>query len=119
MVFLRWVFFFPALLLVTAAVQTIGGIVGEQGPWWIWFFVYAAFGWGASAWVVFMASRICPNPKIGSYMFLGLFIVAELIGYTKGFTARPALENIIRGGINIGVIGALIASASSPVSQNS
>lgn len=45
-----------------------------------------------------MTSRICPNPKIGSYMFLGLFIVAELTGFAKGFSARPALENIIHGG---------------------
>jgi hypothetical protein len=119
MLILRWIFFFPALLLVTVAVQTIGGIVGEQEPWWIWFFVYATFGWGASAWAVFMASRICPNPKIGSYMFLGLFITAELIAYAKGFNTRSALENIIRGGIDVGVIGALVASASAPVSQNS
>jgi hypothetical protein len=52
-------------------------------------------------------------------MFLGLFIVAELIGFAKGFYARPALENIIRGGIDVGVIGALLASANTPVGQNS
>lgn len=114
----RWIVFFPVLMLVTATVQTIGGILGEQGPWWIWFFVYAGFGWGASTWVVFMASRICPNPKIGSYMFLGLFIVAELIGFAKGFSARPALENIIRGGIDVGVIGALVASANTPLEKS-
>jgi hypothetical protein len=118
MVVPRWISFFPVLLIVTAIVQAIGGLVGEQGPWWIWFFVYAGFGWYVSAWVVFMASRICPNPKIGSYMFLGLFVVTELIGFTKGFSARPALENIIRGGIDVGVIGALGVSANMPAGDN-
>ena len=49
-------------------------------------------------------------------MFLGLFIVAEFIGYTKGFSTRPALENIIRGGIDVGIVGALLGSAATPVS---
>ena len=114
MLILRWILFLPALLLVTAVVQLIGGVVGEQGPWWIWFFVYASFGWYASAAVVFKTSLICPKPKIGSLMFLGVFIVAELIGYSKGFSTRPALENIIRGGIDLGVIGALVVSSNMP-----
>lgn len=115
----RWILFFPALLLVTATVQAIGGILGELGPWWIWFFVYASFGWYASAAAVFKTSLICPKPKIGSLMFLGLFIVAELIGFTKGIADRSALENIIRGGIDIGIIGALVVSSSLPANQES
>ena len=51
-------------------------------------------------------------------MFLGLFIVAEFIGYTKGFSTRPALENIIRGGIDVGIVGALLGSAATPVSRD-
>jgi hypothetical protein len=116
MILLRWLIFFPILGLVVGIVQMIGGIVGEQGPWWIWFFVYSFFGWGLSALAVFKASRICPKPNVGSYMFLGLFIVAEFIGYTKGFSTRPALENIIRGGIDVGIVGALLGSAATPVS---
>ena len=83
---------------MTAAVQTIGGIVGQQGPWWIWFFVYAVFGWAASTWAVFTASRICPNPKIGSYMFLGLFIVAELIGFVRASLQDLRLRILFTGG---------------------
>jgi hypothetical protein len=96
---------------VTAILQAIGGTVGERGPWWIWFFVYSCFGWTATALAVFKTAEICPRPSIGSYMFLGLFLVTETIAFLNGFSVRSALENIIRGGIDIAIIAGLIASA--------
>lgn len=45
-----------------------------------------------------MTSRICPNPKIGSYMFLGLFIVAELIGFVRASLQDLRLRILFTGG---------------------
>jgi hypothetical protein len=51
-----------------------------------------------------MTSRICPNPKIGSYMFLGLFIVAELIGFVRASLQDLRLRILFTGGIDVGVL---------------
>ena len=98
-------------MTVTALLQGIGGIAGERGPWWIWFFVYSSFGWALTGLAVFKTTEICPKPKIGSYMFLGLFIVTEALAFFNGFSSRSGLENIIRGGIDFSITAALVASA--------
>lgn len=111
--FLRWVIFFPVLLLTTVLVQSLAGYLGETGPWWIWLFVYLLFGWYVSGLIIFVVSRICPNPKFGCYAFLGLFVTTEMIAFFGNFAGRSALENILRGGTDLSIVAALFASANS------
>ena len=109
----KWILFAPVTLIAMGLVQAIAVTVGESGPWWIWFFVYASFGWLASSAIVYSCACICPNKKAGSYMLLGVFIVAELFYLGKSGFGSTALEIILRAGVDVGIIGELLAAADS------
>ena len=113
MTVLRWILFLPALILVSTVTQMIGGFAGEAGPWWIWGPLYMLVGWSITAFATYQFARICPNPKIGGWMFLGLFVVLEPLAFLGGFTDRPAAENIIRLGNDASILsGVLMAGLS-------
>ncbi len=111
MIFLRWLLFLPALLIVTATMQAIGGHVGEQWPWWMSIPAYAVFGWTLTAFATGGTAQLCPNLKIGGWMFLGIFLVLEPIAIINGFTSRPAAENIIRIGNDVSILTGLFVGA--------
>lgn len=107
----RWVIFLPTLLAITAVMQAIGGIAGEAGPWWLWVPLYIIVGWSLTYVSTYQVARICPNLKIGGWMFFGIFSVLELVAFLSGFTGRPAAENIIRFGNDMAILSGVFAGA--------
>ena len=111
MIFIRWIVFLPVLMFSTAVMQAIGGYAGEAGPWWIVMPLYMLIGWTATLYVTYQSAQICPNLKIGGWMFFGIFTVLEIFAFFSGFTDRPAAENIIRLGNDSSILMGVLYAA--------
>ena len=94
----------PCLLAVTAVMQAIGSTAGAAGPWWIWVPAYMMLGWSITVWATYAASLICPNLRIGGWMFFGLFVCLEPVAFLMVFTKSEAAENIIRFGNDLAIL---------------
>jgi hypothetical protein len=112
MSFLRWLFFMPALMLVSAVMQAIWGNIGELVPWWISIPMYFLFfGAPLTMFCMYRTAFICPNLKIGGWMFFGLFIITEPLALFSGFSERSAAENIIRIANDLAILYGIFAAA--------
>ena len=100
----------PSLMLSTAIMQAIGGYAGEAGPWWLWVPLYMIVGWSVTYGITYSVAKMCPNLKIGGWMFFGLFAVLELVAFLSGFATRPAAENIIRAGNDLAILSGVLAA---------
>ena len=95
MIVLRWIAFLPAATIVVVIAQLVFGMIAESiasiassGATWFryvvwWISVPFVFGCGGViAVAVYMPfGKLCPNPKIGSTIFLTLFIFCEAIAF--------------------------------------
>ena len=97
--------------------QAIGGVAGEAGPWWLWVPLYMIVGWTVTSYVTYSVARMCPNLKIGGWMFFGLFVVLEVVAFLSGFIDRPAAENIIRAGNDLAILYGVFAAAVSQAEE--
>ena len=82
-------------------------------PWWLSSSIYILFGFYLSWLLIYQAARICPNPKTGSYIFIGIFTLGEIaIIYNQSNTHEMKLmEYILRFPLDIGILGALILAS--------
>ena len=107
---LRWIIFFPVICVVISIVQTLAVLAGEAGPWWLWVPFYLLFGNLLSLGAVGYTTLICPKPKFGCFVVLGLFVVLELFAWFS-FNFESALVVILRLNIDMVIIGVLLGQA--------
>ena len=107
---LRWLVFAPVILVVISVVQTLAVLAGEAGPWWLWIPFYLFFGNFISLAAVGATTLICPKPKFGCFVALGIFVVLELFAWFS-FDFQSALVVILRFNIDMVIIGVLLGQA--------
>ena len=100
----RWIVYIPLIFTVPSVLLSIASVVGQMGPWWIWFIFYSTIGWGLAVTIMYWVASICPTPKYPNLLFLGFFIVAESYYlYLRG-PGSSALEVILRLGTDLMII---------------
>ncbi len=81
MIILRWIAFLPAAAVLVATAQLITGLVAESMAWWISMPLVVIFGVLIAIAANIPCGMICPTPKIGSTIFLTLFILLESVAF--------------------------------------
>tara|TARA_Y100000766_G_C18550080_1_gene432526 strand:+ start:225 stop:623 length:399 start_codon:yes stop_codon:yes gene_type:complete len=107
---IRWIIFLPAQALIFDVWQLIVEIVSS----WVWWFAipsWIMFGPFLIAGTVGSIARICPNPKIGNFLLLGIFLVGEGTNFYEEIFMLNRLEIFIRSWADLCIIVVLVAAA--------
>ena len=107
---IRWIIFLPAQALIFDVWQLIVEIVSS----WVWWFAipsWIMFGLFLIAGTVGGIALICPNPKIGNFLFLGIFLIGEGTNFYEEIFMLNRLEIFIRSWADLCIIVVLVAAA--------
>ena len=105
----RWIIFLPAQALILDVWQFIVEIVSS----WVWWFAipsWIMFGPFFIAGTVGGIALICPNPKIGNFLFLGIFLIGEGTNFYEEIFMLTGLEIFIRSWADICIISILVTA---------
>ena len=108
---IRWVIFLPAILIVTSLWQFFIQNYLSNWTWWSAIPLWTFFGPVFCISTVYGVGLICPNRKIGNFLFLGIFLVGEGVDFYQEIFMSTALLNILRGWSDICIIIGLVSAA--------
>ena len=106
----RWIIYPPILYFVIYYIgiynQNFLGILVWHRAITLWAFtaIFASLG-------VIFTGLICPNRKYGNFVFLGIFIVAEVYSFYNEFRIITALQMILRFLADASIVGGFIGAA--------
>ena len=106
----RWIIYPPILYFVIYFIgiynqNFLGTLVWHRAiTLWAFTAVFAFLG-------VIFTGLICPNRKYGNFVFLGIFIVAEVWSFYNEFRIITALQMILRVLADATIIGGFIGAA--------
>ena len=108
---IRWIIFLPAILLTCTLWQWVSQNFLPNWNWWTAIPLWAFFGPVFCITTVYGIGMICPNRKIGNFLFLGIFLVGEGVDFYQEIFMSTALENFLRGWSDICIIIGLVSAA--------
>ena len=111
MIVIRWIAFLPTAAAFVAIAQFITTNIAESAVWWASIPLVLFFGVLIAGATYIPCGVMCPTPKIGSTIFLGLFILLELIALFGSVSQMTWLVLIIRLYTDILVVLGAVGSA--------